>query len=133
MIDLLKIMIKASKAAILPLHMSGWYCGTACCLCGDVSVYKNPDLDVDYLSRSAMGFSYELDHASEALFGSYCLAGSIYKNFSRSRRENAKLSNVFTKEELQHPHLTTDHSDRAIAIDYIELVIRKCEGKINEK
>lgn len=123
MIELLQEILDAGKNTKIPLDMGEWHCGTACCLCGDVAEARN----VNNITYKALEFSNELDAASIHVFGDDLVAGAIYRSTRKSRLLAAKYSHVFTEEELDHPHLTTDHNDRAIAHDFVRLVMRKCE------
>ena len=83
------------------------------------------------LGPEAKLFSYELNRASEKCLGNFHFASSLYLPTSGSRILRAKDSDLLTDEELKHPHLNSDHSDREILHDYIRLVIRKCEERMN--
>lgn len=132
LINLLEEIIKAGKGAKIPLDMESWHCGTACCACGDVAALRNPDANKEDLSLWAEKFSADLDEKFTDVFGDQCLAESIYLATASGRRHQAIGSYELTTEELEHPHLTTDHNDREILHDYIRLVIGKVEGKIGE-
>jgi hypothetical protein len=124
--ELLQEIIDAGQGAEIPLDMGIFHCGTACCLCGDVAVARYPDCDDDADWRiEANLFSDELDDASRDACGGYDIADSICRSVASYRRESARLSCIFTEEELKHPHLTTDHHDRAIAHDWIRVVMSK--------
>lgn len=123
--ELLQEILDAGQEATLPLDMSDWYCGTAACLCGDVGISRSVSDSIDAIIDAASGFSDELDVASELVFGSESMAASIYSIHSGHRHHCALESGVFSLEELNHPHLTTDHNSREIAHDYVRLVMEK--------
>lgn len=124
--SLLQEMIDAGDKAILPLDMLSWHCGTSCCLCGDVAVARGKNENYDAAARV---FSDELDDSSFEVFGYSYIASSIYTGAIQNRFLTATHSELLTKGELNHPHLNTDHSDRAIAHDYIRLIMRKVDEK----
>ena len=120
-LELLQEMLDAGEEAILPLHMSIWHCGTACCLCGDVAIARNYHEDDDGgLSVGAEAFSDELD--DELGRG---LAESIYGSNDSMRLESVRELEFLNSEELEHEHLTINHHDRTIAHDYIKLIMKK--------
>lgn len=119
-IELLNLMLEASEKATLPLGMKSWYnCGTSCCLCGDVAIYNN----AKDISEASSDFADLLDK----YLGSN-LAESIYSGFASHRKDS--LEAFYDQNELnpnsllEHPHLSSDHEDRAIAQDYIREVIK---------
>ncbi len=124
--ELLQEVLDAGDKAKLPLDMNEWYCGTSCCLCGDVALSRWPE-GVETTKDAAASFSIELDQASLSTFGIYAVAESIYLSGAHDRLESAEMSGIFTSEDLKHPHLTTNHSDRAIAHDYVRLIMRKID------
>jgi len=126
--ELLQEIIDSGQGATLPLNMGQWHCGTSCCLCGDVAVARNPDCDdADWIIAAKL-FAHELDDASRDAFRGYEIAESIYRPVASYRHESARLSCIFTDAELQHTHLNTDHSNRAIAHDWIRIVMSKLMG-----
>jgi len=56
------------------------------------------------------------------------VAESIYGSTYRVRLMMAEESKFFTDNELKHPHLTEDHNNRAIAINFINLIILKLKS-----
>ena len=126
--ELLQEIIDAGQGAEIPLNMMTWHCGSACCLCGDVAAARYPDCDDDdddWITEANV-FAHELDDASNLAFGSPWVALSVYASGRRKYRlEYAERSGLFTPAELHHPHLTTDHHDRAIAHDWIRIVMSK--------
>jgi hypothetical protein len=123
--ELLQEIIDAGQGAELPLDMSVFHCGTACCLCGDVAAARYPNANAGEWEDLASWFASDLCAASRELFGKGGVAGSVYKFSGSIRRFCAKESGLFTRTELKHPHLTTDHHDRAIAHDWIRVVMSK--------
>lgn len=122
-IELLNLMLKASEDAALPLNMRSWYnCGTSCCLCGDVAIYNN----AKDIHEASSDFADLLD---KYLGGD--LAESIYSGFSSNRKDSLeyfyKNNELDETPLLEHPHLNSDHEDRAIAQDYIREVIKLLE------
>jgi hypothetical protein len=122
---LLQEIIDAGQGAELPLDMTTWHCGSACCLCGDVALARNPKANAGEWEAMASSFASDLYAASRKLFGKGGVAGSVYKPIGSIRRFCAKESGLFTRTELKHPHLTTNHHDRAIAHDWIRIVMSK--------
>lgn len=125
-IELLSLMLKASKDAALPLNMRSWYnCGTSCCLCGDVAIYNN----AKDIHEASSDFADLLD---KYLGGD--LAESIYSGFASHRKDSLeyffKNSELDPTPLLEHPHLSSDHEDRAIAQDYIREVIKLLETEL---
>jgi hypothetical protein len=145
--ELLQEMIDAGKEPLLPLEMKDWVtmesntgadevCGTSCCLCGDVGILqasRSGSYTMEEAAELAFSFSLDLDDYSEEMFETIGVAESIYSSDSEQRLDAAEVSDIFTEEELQHPHLTTNHHDREIAHDYIRLVMRKVDEKIGEQ
>lgn len=134
---LLQEMIDSGKEATLPLNMRHWYCETACCLCGDVALSRCEGEvfffeDSAALEEAAEDFSHTLNLASWEVFRTSDLSRSIYDASSEVRLNDAMHSNLLTDDELKHPHLNSDHSEREIAHDYIRLIIKKVEEKENE-
>jgi hypothetical protein len=123
--ELLQEIIDAGQGAEIPLNMKAWHCGSACCLCGDVAVARNPNVNAGAWEAMASSFASDLYAASRKLFGEGDAAGSVYRPSSSIRRLCAKESGLFTRTELKHPHLTTDHHDRAIAHDWVRIVMSK--------
>lgn len=132
LINLLEEIIKAGENATIPLDMDAWHCGTSCCACGDVAVFRDPDAGVYELVLLAERFSDDLDKECVAVFGDWWLAWSVYLESAYHRREGARNSHELTTEELEHPHLTTDHNDREILHDYVRLIITKVKEKTGE-
>lgn len=128
LIIFLEEMIKATEEAKLPLNMEIWHCGTSCCLIGDLAIAKAPN-DKD-LNGLCVHLSNELDDLFEDILGERGedVAESIYGSTYMVRRTMAYESDFFTFEEMQHPHLNEEHSDRKIAIDFIRLVVGKLEN-----
>lgn len=125
LIKFLEEMIEASEKATIPLDMGYWYCGSSCCLIGDLTVYRDPGNASSNLACIAA--ASELETLFEEVFegaGLY-VAESIYLDTSSTRHTAARLSEFFTNKELRHPHLHNNHSDRAIAINFINLIILK--------
>ena len=124
--ELLQEIIDAGQGAELPLDMGVFHCGTACCLCGDVAIRRlGAGCHHDEYSREALSFSRRLMDASRAALGTCAAASAIFERDAPLRIEKAKSSGLFTEAELKHPHLTTDHHDRAIAHDWIRVVMSK--------
>jgi hypothetical protein len=123
---LLQEIIDAGQGAELPLDMTTWHCGSACCLCGDVAIRRLGEgcHHEDY-SLKASRFSRRLQDASRDALGTCDAASAIFEIDAPLRIEKAKSSGLFTDAELQHPHLTTNHHDRAIAHDWIRVVMSK--------
>lgn len=129
LIKFLEEMIEASDKAKIPLNMKFWHCGSACCLIGDLAVYRDPGSAT--LNTACIAAANELENLFEGIFGD-CgehIAESIYGSTFMVRRTMAYESDFFTFEEMQHPHLTEDHNNRAIAINFINLIILKL-GKL---
>jgi hypothetical protein len=123
--ELLQEIIDAGQGAEIPLNMTVWHCGSACCLCGDVALARDPNANPGEWDDLAHFFAIELNAASLELFGDEGAAGSVYRPNGATRRFCALYSGLFTRTELEHPHLTTDHHDRAIAHDWIRVVMSK--------
>lgn len=122
-------MIDAGEKSPLPLNMITWHCGTACCLCGDVALSRDWQGRGCY-AGGARDFSYELDGSAYEVFNNDASSVlSIYDVDSVGRLYYAKESKLLTEEELKHPHLNINHSDRKIAHDYIRLVMRKVDER----
>lgn len=127
--DLVLAMIAASKGAQAAndyyLNMSTWICGSSCCLCGDVIIARDAYSlgGYKYIRDNAIIFSNQLDEAAVQLFGAGEVALSIYAENARRRLCSAKDSKLLTPKQLNHPHLQEEHSNRTIAIDYMENVI----------
>ena len=54
---------------------------------------------------------------------------SIYQACSHDRKFFAKLSGLFTEDELNHTFLNSDNPTRKDGIDYVELIISKIENE----
>jgi len=129
-IALLEEIITAGEAAVIPLDMRQWIleenkCRTACCMCGDVAIARTPNDDTAYLVADS--FAAELDDAIAEVFGvsEEFSAECIYGFEAKARLASAEESDIFQTQELTHSHLTTDHNDRAIAHDFVRLMINK--------
>tara|TARA_Y100001973_G_C5088230_1_gene276054 strand:- start:312 stop:710 length:399 start_codon:yes stop_codon:yes gene_type:complete len=127
LIKFLEEMIEASEKATIPLDMGYWYCGSSCCLIGDLTVYRDPGNASS--NTACIELSNELDDLFEEVLEEEGLgvAESIYGSTYMVRRTMAYESDFFTFEEMQHPHLNEDHNNRAFAINFINLIIRKLE------
>lgn len=127
LIKFLEEMIEASREATIPLDMGYWHCGSSCCLIGDLTVYRDPGNASSNLA--CMAAAGELENLFEDVLeeAGLSVAESIYGSTYVVRRTGAYKSEFFTNEELRHPHINEEHSDREIAIDFINLIIRKLE------
>ena len=127
LIKFLEEMIEASGKATIPLDMEYWYCGSSCCLIGDLTVYRDPGNASSNLACIAA--ANELKNLFDDVLEEAGLrvAESIYRSTYMARRAMAYKSKFFTDDELKHPHLTEDHNNRAMAINFINLIIRKLE------
>lgn len=135
MIKLLEGAIEALKQSPNTLKMTIWYneypgCGTCSCICGGMSLLRLSDTySHDTLQRRAMAISSELDEASYNLFGTSSVATAIYAGTAVERYATATFCDVFAEDDLKHPPLTQDHSNKAIAIDFIQLVLKKVRAE----
>ena len=128
LIQLLEEIKAAGKEASLPLDMQYWYdCGTSCCACGDVAIARGSENVRD----DAEEFAWALNRACINIFGNAYFVRSIYSANKLNRHVRAKRTKLFTKEELTHPHLNSDHHDREILHSYIDLCIDKIKEHIN--
>lgn len=134
--ELLQEMLEAGETPVVPLDMLHWACETSCCLCGDVAaarekVENKNDLRYEYLNRQldmkAEEVSWEIEDAAAEELGTAWASDAIYNGSQVGRLDAARTAGIFTDEELDHPHLTTDHHDRAIAHDFIRLVMAKLD------
>jgi len=125
LIKFLEEMIEASGKATIPLDMEYWYCGSSCCLIGDLTVYRDPGNASSNLACIAA--ASELENLFEDVLEDAGLrvAESIYRSTYMARRAMAYESKFFTDDDLKHPHLTEDHNNRAMAINFINLIILK--------
>jgi hypothetical protein len=130
LIKLLKEIIEAGKDTENNLDMFNWYCGTSCCLCGDWALYKSNKGNIE---NRAMYLSQELDDLMNQFLNSTGLvnkrvdAESVWGQYARDRYISAEDLNIFSEKELEHEHLTLDHSDRDIAHDFILVLIKRLE------
>lgn len=128
--------------------MGNWHCGSACCICGDVAMRRQPyfgdasfyipnEAFYEYDSETinnwfelAIDFSDELQNAGYACSSEMGqLAESVYEGVMSERMENALQSGVFTEAEAAgFKHLTSKNPSRADAAAYIRAVI----GKVSE-
>jgi hypothetical protein len=142
---LLQEIIDAGSNSDFKLNMQDWFCGTSCCACGDVALKRHSEsnlddilsksnsfsfMNYDAISSKAYSFSLDLRVECASVFSeeASCLAESVYMTDSFRRFKEAHMSNKLSAEELEHPHLTTEHSSREILHDYIRVLI-----KISEK
>lgn len=132
-IALLEEIITAGEAAVIPLDMRQWIreenkCRTACCMCGDVAILKS-EVGVPH-STVAELFAEDLDNAISEAFGisGEFSAECVYGYDAKSRQDSAGEIDIFSQQELQHLHLTADHNDRAIAHDFVRLMINKVKA-----
>lgn len=125
--------------------MGNWHCGSACCICGDVAMRREPyfgdasfyipnEAFYEYDSETinnwfelAIDFSDELQNAGYACSSEMGqLAESVYEGVMSERMANALLSGVFTSDEIAgFKHLTSKNPSRADAAAYIRAVIAK--------
>ena len=125
LIKFLEEMIEASDKATIPLDMGYWYCGSSCCLIGDLTVYRDPGNASSNLACIAVASELETLFEDVLEEAGLSVAESIYGSTYMVRRTGAYESEFFTYDELKHPHLTEDHNNRAIAINFINLIILK--------
>lgn len=127
--------------------MENWHCGSACCICGDVAMRREPyfgdatfylpneafyEYDCETVNRwfeLAMDFSNELQNAGYACSRELGqLAESVYEGVMSERMEMALQSGMFTEAEAaEFKHLTSKNPSRADAAAYIRAVIGKVE------
>ena len=131
------------------LHMPSWisdlqgheadqYCGTVACICGWQSLGnlenfpKAKESDkyetFEQLDGIPSRVSDDLLESAEAVFGCDYLAGSIYDGYMEGRGQSAVTSEVFTREELNHPHLHTQEPTALEAASFIALCIEKVKA-----
>tara|TARA_B100000700_G_C14978708_1_gene825223 strand:- start:1189 stop:1599 length:411 start_codon:yes stop_codon:yes gene_type:complete len=127
-------MIEASRNASNCFDMEYFYdyddqCGAICCLMGDLALHREPN--AEYIDGVAEELAFGLDKECKEFFGDSYLSSSIWAGYVNARMSYAIKSGLFTEKELKHKHLTTEHQDREIAIDYIYLVIKKIEEREN--
>jgi hypothetical protein len=113
------------------LDMGNWVCGTAACVCGWQAMKKNTEVFPIRTDGYDVGFyadniSDTLDKLCSNVFILSYLSQSIWAPCGEDRTIEASNSNLFTKEELNHPHLT-DNTTAKDAADYLRLCIKKVE------
>jgi len=120
--------------------IGGHFCDTVACVCGWQSL---GNLDNFPLARAwannwravtndtpegvATRLSDDLGDAVANVFGDSAMAKSIYDGDTECRRFNAKDSGLFSKEELNHPHLNKEPTALEAA-SYIALCSDKVKG-----
>jgi len=108
LIKFLEEMIKASEKATIPLDMGYWYCGSSCCLIGDLTVYRDPGNASSNLA--CITAASELENLFEDVLeeAGLSVAESIYGSTYMVRRRMAYKSKFFTDDELKHPPIITE-------------------------
>jgi hypothetical protein len=121
--------LKTTMSTVGPeqFDMGDWHCGTIACVCGHQAT---KDLNYFPIAREtknhtplatlAKKVSDDLDDACEAMFGTSLLSKSIWD--SEDRQLSATLSKLFTRKQINHPHLTTDSSP-ADVVSYIDMLL----------
>jgi hypothetical protein len=113
------------------LNMGNWVCGDAACVCGWQAMKNNTKVfhkvaDAGDIPYYADNISETLDELCRNVFNNTYLSQSIWDVWGENRVTEALDSNLFTKEELLHPHLT-DNTTAKDAADYLRLCIKKVE------
>lgn len=132
------------QSRAIDFDITGYHCGTAACLCGDVAMARNPraalfleeDLDegadaeeaLNTLVSEAMRFDNHLLAVCREELGVGFLAIAITSGFQEMRRSKADHAGLFTDGELSHPHLTKYQPSREEAHDFVRLVVTKLDA-----
>ena len=121
------------------LIMGDWVdenrCGYAACVLGhhatmsDAAPFTKEAL---YLRRIATQFAKQLSRACSELFSNAYLAASIYEGTYMERRSYARVTNLFTDEEIENLNHLNKEPDYDDVVEYLELVIHKTEQRIEE-
>ena len=107
-------------------------CGFAACICGfqaaepKSGVFRGSS-GFECITSKAGSIAIDLDVSCEVLMGENLLAHAIYTSCEDDRYDNAYYSNLFTNQELKHPHLTKQNPTPADAISFMELVLTKLD------
>ena len=85
-----------------------------------------------YIRISAVEFAGQLVRACSELFSNAYLALSIYEGTYMERRSYARVTNLFTDEEIENLNHLNKEPDYDDVVEYLELVIHKTEQRIEE-
>lgn len=134
--NLLIEILEAGTYTLTKFDMATSHTGITCSLSGNVAEqrllgdvnqrplpFSTSDDMKKALSAEAMLFEEYLRLYCEELFGSDALLQSVLSSDIHERRGWAFDTGLLTVHQLYHPHLATDHNDRAIVHDYILRVV----------
>lgn len=124
--EAIEALENASKRENAVLYMSHYIwenneCDTAACICGYMALERG------YGEFEAREIAIDFNIKCDEIFNNKYLSRSIYDGSPHIREAYAIQSKLFTEEELQHPHLTTESSIED-AISYLKL----CREKVIE-
>ena len=118
--QLLKLLRLAMSKAKLPYSSQGWIDGRSSDVCGDLLVLRDPKV-LKTSSSELIQKSVLISEELENVLGED-LALAIYLESARDRREYASNVAILTQKDLNHHHLTRDHTNRETVISFLNLV-----------
>jgi hypothetical protein len=106
-------------------------CGFVGCICGhqalsENNIYFEVNKNLTF-EKQAIQISNQLSISCRLLFHDDNLATSIYQGVAWSRRVHAYKTGLFTRIQLNHPHLSNKKPTVKQTINFIKLVIKKVE------
>lgn len=106
------------------------FCNTACCIMGYQAVKESDG--VDGIELQALYLTNALEDTDDPVIR--CLSKSIYFSQTIWRKRRARLSTLFSDEELNSiNHLNKVHPSFQDAIDYLDVCIEKANSYIQQQ